>query len=170
MAKNKPSAIGRRRFALRRVVPPALFILALWSAAAASAGQLELRLADVDGRIRFTRPVAVGDVFTIAFLHSYAKSPVEEMFEVAGAGEFRLRETRYADFGAGLPHEPEPGTRMEFGDGRIRISGYDVKFEVLELRVGRIADHTLSLGGESVRLDGLFAPGSGVAVYVAEAE
>lgn len=153
------------------IVGRALLALAICAAAtAASAGQLELRLADAEGRAKFIRPVAVGDRFTIAFLHSYAKSPVEEVFEVIGPGEFRLRETFYADFGAGLPHEPGAGQRMEFGGGRIRITGYDMKFEVLHVRVGRVANHTIRVGGEEVRLDSLFAPGSGVAVRVAEAE
>ena len=119
-----------------------------------------LVLEDGAGRTLYSRPVEMGEVFTTGFTHSLAKSLVEEMYEVTAPDEFRLRETRYADFGAGLPHEETPGLRMEFGDGRIRLSGYDVKFGEVQIRVGHIANHYLLFAdGRRVHLADLMRPG-----------
>ena len=105
----------------------------------------------------------------MVFTHSVAKSRVEEVFEAAGTGRFHLRETLYADFGAGLPHEELPGQRMEFADGRIRLTGYDLQFQELQLRVGHIANHRFEIMGvEVVRLSELYRPGGLAKVAVVD--
>ncbi len=124
-----------------------LSILAL-AAAVVAAGAvwprgLALIASDADGKTLFSHPVGIGDSFTIHFLHSAMKSPVGEIFSVTGPDEFTLRETVYQDFGFGLPHEELEGRKMAFADGKIRLSGYAVKFTDLRLRVGHIADHAL---------------------------
>lgn len=59
-----------------------------------------------------------------------------------------LEKTVYQDFGAGLPHTPGPGQTMSTGDGHIVISGYHKALPSFEVRVGRIARHTLLLPRE----------------------
>lgn len=83
-------------------------------------------------------------LFCIRFIHSVAKSPVEEWFRVR-SGQIVLESTVYQDFGAGLPHEAGKGQRMDFDKGLVRISGYDLPIAPLVVRVGRIAGHTLLL-------------------------
>lgn len=148
-----------------------LVILSLgWFGTVAWGGEtaaLGLTLTGREGRAPVVLAARAGEFFTIAFVHSHAKSVVEEKFEIMGPGEFRLRETIYGDFGAGLPHEELPGQRMTFADGRIRLTGYDVPFAVLHLRVGRIADHTIRVGeGETIHLDRWFPPGAEVRVTI----
>lgn len=120
-----------------------------------------LIVTDASGKRVYSREMELGERFSVVFIHSVAKSRVEEVFEITGDAEFRLRETLYADFGAGLPHEELPGLRMEFGEGRIRLSGYDVRFDELSIRVGYIAGHRLKFSaGEPVRLAELAKPGA----------
>lgn len=124
-------------------------------------GGLELTVADGAGTILHRFSVARGDMFYVSFTHSLAKSPVEEYFEITGVDEFRLRETVYADFGAGLPHEELPGQHMEFANGRIRLTGFNLAFRELRLRVGHIADHHVGIkAGPAVRLAELARPGA----------
>lgn len=85
-------------------------------------------------------------LFCIRFIHSVAKSPVEEWFS-ARFGRIVLESTVYQDFGAGLPHEAGSGQRMEFDKGLVRISGYNQPIVPLTVRVGRIAEHSLLLEG-----------------------
>lgn len=147
---------------------PLLLILFLGAAAAGEAGPpLTLVLSDADEHVVFSRPVKAGDRFSVVFTHSLALSRVEETYEVVAEGEFRLRETVYADFGAGLPHDETPGLRMEFGDGRIRLSGYDVAFRDVWLRIGHIADHRLlTPNGDEIRLADLKPPGSAIRIRI----
>lgn len=85
-----------------------------------------------------------GQDFCIRFIHSVAKSPVEEWF-YGRDGAIVLDRTVYQDFGAGLPHEASAGQRMEFVDGVVQITGYDVTLADLTVRVGRVAEHSLLL-------------------------
>ncbi len=137
--------------------------------AAGAAPPLALQLSDRDGAVVYSAPVAVGERFAVVFTHSLALSRVEEIFEVIAAGEFRLRETLYADFGAGLPHEERPGLKMEFANGRIRLGGYDVPFREVWLRIGHIADHRLMLpNGREIRLAAFRPAGTAIGIRVVE--
>lgn len=111
-------------------------------------------------------PVPEGGRFTLAFRHSVAKSAVEEDFLVVSPGAFKLIETRYKDFGAGLPHMEQRGLKMEFADGRIRLSGYDRKFEALPVRVGWESEQEVRAGNMATRLDSLERPGNAVTLRI----
>ncbi len=128
-----------------------------------------LVLSDADGTRLFAARARPGDRFSIVFTHSYALSGVEEVFEAIPGGRFRLTETRYADFGAGLPHEAAAGQTMRFQNGRIVLDGYDREFGELWLRVGRVADHRLvTPSGETIHLNALAEPGTAVRVAMGE--
>lgn len=138
------------------------------SAQAQDFGQtLALILSDKDDAIVLSLPVTAGDRFGVAFTHSLALSRVEEFYEVIGPGEFRLRETVYADFGAGLPHEETPGLKMEFDNGHIRLHGFDIPFEKVWLRIGHIADHRLlTPDNQEIRLADFRPPGSAIQIRI----
>lgn len=116
----------------------------VWWAAYSLAPRLCLRNA-ADELVFFSR-VPASQAFCIRFIHSVAKSPVEEWFSVRN-GDIVLDSTVYQDFGAGLPHESGVGQRMTFHDGLVRISGYNRSIPQLTVRVGRVAAHTLVLEG-----------------------
>ncbi len=80
--------------------------------------------------------------FCVLFTHSVALSPVEEWF-VAQDGKISLRSTVYEDFGAGLPHNAEPGQEMRVEDGKVIITGYSLTMQDMYVRVGRVANHKL---------------------------
>ena len=121
-----------------------------------------------NGEPLFTCPAEEGFVFGIRFTHSVALSPVEEWFSVRG-GVIHLDKTVYQDFGAGLPHYPEPGQTMTAENGRIVIFGYDRPLPSFTQRVGRIANHALlpppSCGaGDEIFLKTLAPAGSPVTI------
>lgn len=135
--------------------------------AASFSEQHTLVLSDQDGTRLFACAVRPGERFSIVFTHSLALSTVEEVFESMEGGGFRLIETVYADFGAGLPHEEMPGQKMRFEDGKIILDGYTAEFDELWLRVGHIADHRLvTPTGERVHLNALARPGAAVGITV----
>lgn len=128
---------------------------ALAGAAGPDAGG-ELRLLDASGAIVAAWPLAEGQAFAIRYTHSVAQTPVEDQFRIKG-GVIHLDRTIYRDFGAGLPTAPEGGQSMRVEKGRVVISGFDRPLPAFDLRVGRVAGHTLIL----------FSPADG-AVPVAE--
>ena len=111
-----------------------------------TACRLELR--NADGVVLFSCQAANGLTFGIRYIHSVARSPVEGWFRVS-QGMIFLEKTMYQDFGAGLPHNPEPGQTMSSGGGHIVISGYHKALPSFDVRVGRIARHTLLLPREN---------------------
>ena len=106
-----------------------------------------LVLRDSSGRELFSRPAPDGSEFAIRYRHSVALSPVEDWFSVSG-GCIYLEKTVYQDSGAGLPHQPGPGQRMYTENGKVVISGYHMALPSFDVRVGRVANHTLLLPEE----------------------
>ena len=148
-----------------------LFIIALLlvSCAARNAQTPQaslLVLSDSTGKELFSQRLEEGQQFGVRYIHSVAKSPVEDWFSIEGDTIF-LEKTVYQDFGAGLPHEAGEGQIMDFGNGHITISGFHRPLPSFDLRVGRIARHTLLLEQESgnmreIPLDTLLRPGKAV--------
>lgn len=136
-------------------------------AAAATEGRpsvLRLRVTDADGRTRILLPLGNGGEFGIRYIHSVALTPVTDWFTVSD-GCLYLEKTVYQDFGAGLPHMPEGGQRMSTGNGKVVISGFHRALPRFDLRVGRVARHTLLLpapggGRHELPLDRVAPPGS----------
>ena len=124
-------------------------------------------LYDDNGRENFKFSPPDG-CFTIRFLHSWAKTHVDEIFQVGAGNSIVLKETIYEDFGAGLPHEPERGSSMSsmtVENGKIHIRDIDRIIPDLQIRTGRfIAAHTLIYGDKRVPFSDFAAPG-GVVIF-----
>lgn len=183
---------GRRQAGPPRLFMPAIFppalrhfllccVLLAWAAplmagdgAREAAGSV-LLLKGEAGQLLLSRPILPGLKFRICYTHSVALSPVEDHFSFSDDGRIRLDKTVYSDFGAGLPHMPESGQAMRTENGRIVISGYDRLFTAFDLRVGRVAAHSLAFGHpdgqweQPVRLDSLAPPGSAIRFEVSPA-
>lgn len=139
----------------------------------AVSGVQRLCLRTADGRPVFSVPLAEGKEFGIRFIHSVARSPVEEWFR-AERGVIRLKRTIYQDFGAGLPFEPGPGQRMTFLRGKIVLAGFDMPLPRFDVRIGRIARHALLLPGDGtcrvVPLETLSPPGTALTFSLENAD
>ncbi|MBD5557124.1 MAG: DUF1850 domain-containing protein [Desulfovibrio sp.] len=118
--------------------------LLLPSAAAADGTTGELCVLDAAGALAGAWPLAEGEGFAIRYTHSVALTPVEDHFVIRD-GIIHLDRTVYQDFGAGLPTAPGPGQSMSAADGRLVISGFARPLERFDVRVGRVARHTLLL-------------------------
>ena len=92
----------------------------------------------------FQKEMREEQCFGIRFIHSVAKSPVEDWYVIEN-GTIFLEKTIYQDFGAGLPHEPGPGQTMACANGYVTISGFHRQLASFDVRVGRIAGHALLL-------------------------
>lgn len=114
--------------------------------------RLCLEVTDKRGDVVYLLPVSIGERYTVRFIHSVARRPVDEIYEIAKDCSI-LRETVYDMMGAGLPTSPEEGQTFTVKDGKFHIKGYDLKIPVLTYRVNKVvADHELFIGGESFKL------------------
>ena len=87
---------------------------------------LALVVVDESGRPVYVRAVKAGERYTIRFIHSVERRPVDEIYEIAPDCSI-LRETVYDMFGAGLPAEPEPGKTFSVENGKFHIRGFDLR-------------------------------------------
>lgn len=142
-------------------------LLAAPAAFAAQGASGELCVRDAGGALAGAWPLGEGEGFAIRYTHSVALTPVEDYFVIRG-GVIYLDRTVYQDFGAGLPSAPEPGQQMSAGKGRLVMSGYDRPLKTFDVRVGRVAGHTLLLpdgaGGGEVPFTEL-APGGSALTF-----
>lgn len=110
------------------------------------------------GKVLYSRGVKPEDVFSVKYLHSVNKSPVEDFFQIQQDYSLMLKKTSFKSFGAGVPFETDPGQTLKMYEDRMEIEGIDRKLDRYLLFVGIVADHTLYFKGEEVHLDTLTAP------------
>ena len=114
----------------------------------------------VAGRTLLALPLTAPQAFSIHFIHSVQKTPVEENLVADGrAGEFRLLSTRYQSFGVGLPFLASEGTFREEGDAYV-MDGMNRHFPSISLRTGVGTELRLTTEAGELRLYELFPPGT----------
>lgn len=104
--------------------------------------------------------------FSIHFIHSVQKTPVEENLEVEADGRFLLRSTRYQSFGVGLPFLAEEGRFREDGDFYV-FDDMNRHFPALSLRTGVGTQLTLDVDGTVFPLYESYEPGTRIDLFTA---
>ncbi len=110
------------------------------------------------GKVLYSIPVRPGDVFSVKYVHSVNKSPVEDVFEIAGDNGIMLKKTVFRSFGAGIPYELEDGQILDVMEDRIEIGNIDRMIDRFLLKIGTVAEHTLCINGHKIRMDSLAEP------------
>nr|WP_255448753.1 DUF1850 domain-containing protein [Selenomonas sp. mPRGC5] len=107
-----------------------------------------------------------GTEFSIRFIHSVQKTPVEENLAVDADGRsFVLHSTKYQSFGVGLPFLEGEGDFRQEGDYYI-MDNMERHFPALTLRTGVGTKLTLYLEGREYRVYESYPPGTPVEIYV----
>lgn len=116
-----------------------------------------------DGQIVFQSPVHQGSRFSLTYIHSIHRTPVEEVFYVNEKKQMVLDALIFESYGVGMPTSLEGEETFRMADGKMRIEHIDRALDTFELRIGQvIADHKLLLQGEEIPLSALSEPGSAV--------
>ncbi|KXL54504.1 hypothetical protein CLNEO_06110 [Anaerotignum neopropionicum] len=104
------------------------------------------------GNILVSYPMEEGGEFSVRFMHSVNKSPVEDRYRIEN-GEIVVYETVYYNFGAGVQTELEDGQTLTYGeDGSMIVSGFHKVMLDLSYNVSPVYDHILVVNGEEVSL------------------
>ena len=139
--------------------------LSLWAHAAEKPAPLMaeqaycLEVRATCGRTVFSQTLAREESFTLRHIHSVHKTPVLEDLGFGPGDSIAILEGRYADFGAGLPERSEKNQTLSFGKGQAKLRFTQRHVPEIELRVGRIAEHTLLVGDQAWPLTLWAAPG-----------
>lgn len=91
-----------------------------------------------------------GDSFKIKYLHSVAKTPVIEFFEIKD-GKILLTGTEYQSYGAGLPTSTVEGDYI-IKDNKFIIENIDQFLPEIMLRVSDYAEHQFTFGEQNYKL------------------
>ena len=100
--------------------------------------------------ILWERMIEAGDTFNIKYLHSVAKTPVIEFFEIKD-GKILLTGTEYQSYGAGLPTEATQGEYI-VEDDKFIIKNINQFLPEILLRVSDYAEHQFTYNQEKYLL------------------
>lgn len=132
----------------------ALFLGLLGSARSAGPAELDYVLQVLkwpEKKILLERSVQAGDRFYLDYIHSSDHTPVHDVFSIEKQGKIILLEEVFDWYGAGLAFHPR-------ADASIRLKGEKTsvrmrrRFDPFNLRVGRVAQHALTVDEEKVPL------------------
>jgi hypothetical protein len=103
-------------------------------------------------------PVRSGEFFYFHYIHSSDQTPIRDTFRIGEEGKIILVEEAFLWYGAGLEFQAHGDVRVSHADRWTRVRLYR-PFSSLPIRVGRIAEQTLIVQGQSIRLDQIGKPG-----------
>jgi len=117
------------------------------------------------GKVAFCARIQNGEEFLISFVHSVNRRPVYDTLRAEGE-HLVIVKSRFDAFGAGMPEASTPeGTLTIAKDGWLE---WTVNRPVPEItiRVGWVANHTLSIKDREIRLADLAEPGQPLTMRV----
>ncbi len=128
-----------------------------------------LEVSRLDTREALLRaPVQPGEEFIISFTHSVNRRPVHDTLR-AETDHMTIVSSRFDAFGAGMPEtSTAEGTLTVAEDGWLLWTVNRPVPEVV-VRVGRVADHILTLKGHDIHLADLAPPGTALTFQVRRA-
>ncbi|WP_235044020.1 DUF1850 domain-containing protein [Halanaerobium saccharolyticum] len=126
-----------------------LFIILIFSLLVFKVNVLQIINYQSD-KIIWEQTVEDGDDFSIKYLHSVAKTPVIEFFEIKD-GKILLTGTEYQSYGAGLPTSAEQGDYI-VADDKFIIKNIDQKLPEIMLRVSDYAQHEFIYNEKNYKL------------------
>ncbi len=112
-------------------------------------------------------PLAAGDRFYLDYIHSSAKTPVQDIFTMNAQGEIVLLEENFLWFGAGLEASDTEDTKVIYDQEQKKIRVLqERRFPKFLLRIGRIANQRLTCHAETIPLSRLAQGGELVHIRI----
>ena len=117
------------------------------------------------GRVAFCARVRPGEEFVLSFVHSVNRRPVYDTLRAEGE-HLVIVKSRFDAFGAGMPEASTPeGTLTIAKDGWLEWT-LNRPVPEITIRVGWVANHTLSIKDREIRLADLAEPGQPLTMRV----
>jgi len=117
------------------------------------------------GKILLNFPTQTGERFYIHYIHSSAKTPVQDIIEISEEGKMILIEESFYWHGAGLEFMNWEKATITMEKGKIKVH-LKRPLPYLYLRVGRVANHTLIVNGVTISLKDIARGGELLKIWV----
>jgi len=104
------------------------------------------------GRLLYYHAADTGDMFSVNYIHSVNKSPVEDFFFIGDQDELVLEKTVFKSFGAGVPASPEDGGDLKVYKDRIEVIGIKRRIDNFLLFIGVTAEHRFKMDKDEFML------------------
>lgn len=101
---------------------------------------------------------ALGNSFSVIFIHSSEKQPWENQFRIE-RNKLVLSVMKVASIGPGVPSNVEEGWTVRIKDGYIEYGNVNKKYDYLDIKVSRISPHYLEVGNRKYNLVEMFKDG-----------
>ncbi len=121
-----------------------------------------------NGTVLFCARMVQNEEFILSFIHSVNRRPVFDTVRIKG-NHLLIIKSRFDSLGAGMPEASSNGNPLKLGkDGWLECM---VNLSVKELTffLGFVANHTLSLKGQNIKLSNLAEPGTLLSLSVRKA-
>jgi len=104
------------------------------------------------GRLLYYHSAGADDRFSILYIHSVNKSPVEDVFLILKTGDIILEKTIFSSFGAGVPSSVNDGGQLQLYRDRIEVTGINRRIDRFLLFVGVTAEHMFRIKNNEILL------------------
>lgn len=118
-----------------------------------------LFIAQQDSENQLLVPMFGQKSFSLSYLHSVQKTPVQEHFVLAPGNQLHLTSTQYQSYGVGLPFLAEEGTLLN-DNGVFLLTGIDRFYGEINIGFMPLAEQSLWHGGKEYKFEQYFSPGS----------
>ncbi|SHE98838.1 DUF1850 domain-containing protein [Desulforamulus putei] len=122
-----------------------------------------LLLSSQQGEPVLLLPMLFDQSFTVEYIHSVNKTPVQEHFILAPGNDLLLTSTTFKALGVGTPFLPEEG-KLENRSGVYVLSGINRHFKQINMAFMPLTRHALVYRGKRYDFKDYFPPGSLIAL------
>lgn len=112
-------------------------------------------------------PMVFEKNFTLEYLHSVQKTPVQENLTLAPENKLLLTSTYYQSLGVGLPFLPEEG-KLVNDHGIFKLTGLNRLYDNVCLGYMPLAKHALLYHGNRYDFKDYFLPGTIIKIEIKE--
>lgn len=110
-------------------------------------------------------PLAQGQEFSLEYVHSVQKSPVQEHFVVVPGNHIKLVSTTYQSLGVGLPFLPSEG-KLVNNQGTFELTGLNRVFREVRLAVMPVTYQGLIYNDRRYQFSNYFPSGTLIEISV----
>lgn len=116
-----------------------------------------------EGKAVLCAEMVEGEEFILSFIHSVNRRPVYDTLRIEG-NHLLIVKSRFDSFGAGMPETSTENGKLQFDKDGWLVWTANRPVPEVNLSVGRVANHSLSLKGREIKLADLVEPGTSLLI------
>ncbi|MUV37192.1 hypothetical protein JNUCC1_00998 [Lentibacillus sp. JNUCC-1] len=111
-----------------------------------------IQATDDSGDILMVQQINADSTLTSRYIHSVARCPMIEKFQINKTGEIVLTESWNCSFGAGIEYQTPEGATTREEDGFFIYEGLNKPFKQLSIHAVKLNEYTVTIDGQTYEL------------------